>query len=817
MSNKNFAFVGIAAAAIVAPLAGLAYLWRRPLPIINGRLKLRGLKSSVEIIRDKWGVPHIYAESDDDVFFAQGFVHAQDRLWHMELNRRLASGRLAEIVGAVAFDSDRWQRVIGLRRAAENDFAHASERARSVLNAYTRGVNAFLNTHQKKLPLEFTLLRYAPEPWQPQDTLVWAKMMSWGLGQHWDAELLRAAMLDKIGPERLAELMDDYPRDNPIILPEQTPFQWFDPIAAHARASQTWGGVTAPYGMSNNWVVDGTKSETGKPLLANDPHLPLQMPSLWYQAHLVTPEWQATGVTLPGVPGIVLGHNAEIAWGCTNGCPDVQDLYIEKFNAANPRQYEFQGQWETAQIVREEIRVKGEANPRAVDVTITRHGPLINPLLEWLQKPESPQLALKWMGYEPSRLLDAAHGVVRAKNWDEFTHALRDWTDPAQNFVYADRAGNIGYYLAGRVPIRKQGIGATPVPGWTGEYEWTGEIPFDQLPHAYNPAQHYLVTANNRLVGAEYKYHLTLDTLNGYRAKRIEQLLTAQEKLSAADYARIQVDEYCAPAERFIKLTQTFRQELLRHPALRERDAMLRQALDALGAWDLQLTAASAPGAIYEVTLYYAMQRLFKPSLGALTDHFIGVGFHPLLHAVSSFMDRGYVAALQILEKQDSAWLRAENDAALTSADILAHAFADAFHYLETTLASDMRKWQWGKLHRAAFKHPLGAVKPLDKIFNRGPYPFGGDTATVWQAAFVPRLPISDDAVFSVSWRQIMDVSDWDASRGILPTGQSGHPSSRHYDDMIPLWLRGEYHPLLWSRDRVLENKEGILKLEAGD
>jgi penicillin amidase len=817
MSTRNLTLAGILAAAIAAPIAGLAYLWRRPLPILNGTLKLRGLNASVEVIRDKWGVPHIYAQNDDDIFFVQGFVHAQDRLWHMELNRRLASGTLSEIVGAVAYDTDRWQRVIGLRRAAENDFAHASENARRILHAYARGVNAFLETNQKKLPLEFTLLRYTPAAWQPQDTLVWAKMMSWGLGQHWDAELLRAAMLDKLGPQRLAELMDEYPRENPIILPGQTPLKWFDQLAAHAHASKEWLAVTAPFGMSNNWVVDGTKSETGKPLLANDPHLNLQMPSLWYEVHLITPEWQAQGVSLPGVPGVVLGHNAEIAWGCTNGFPDVQDLYVEKFNPADPQQYEFQGQWETAQIVREAIRVKGEANARVVNVTLTRHGPLLNDLMEWLQKPDAPKLALRWIGYEPGRLIDAAYGLLRAKNWDEFTTALRDWTDPAQNFVYADRAGNIGYYLAGRVPIRKQGIGATPVPGWTGEYEWTGDIPFAELPHLFNPPQHYVVTANNQLVGAEYPHHLTLDTMNGFRAKRVEQLLNEKAKLNADDYARMHVDEYCAPAAQFVKLTRAFREQLLQHPALRERGATARAAFAALDAWDLQLTADSVAGAIYETTLYFAMQRIFKPWLGELTDHFIGVGFHPLLHAVSAFMDRGYIAALDILDNAKSQWLRDENGKPRTSVDILAGAFADAFRFLETNVALDMKKWQWGKLHRATFKHPLGAVKPLDKIFNRGPYPYGGDTSTVWQGAFVPTMPISDEAVFTASWRQILDVGDWDASRGIHTTGQSGHPASRHFADMIPLWLKGEYHPLWWTREKILENREGILRLETGE
>jgi penicillin amidase len=252
------------------------------------------------------------------------------------------------------------------------------------------------------------------------------------------------------------------------------------------------------------------------------------------------------------------------------------------------------------------------------------------------------------------------------------------------------------------------------------------------------------------------------------------------------------------------------------HPALQGRGLTAREAMDALDAWDLQLTADSVPGAIYEVTLYYAMQRIFKPWLGELTDHFIGVGFHPLLHSVSAFMDRGYVAALKILEREETEWLRDENGGTCTSVDILAHAFADAFKFLETNVAMDIQKWQWGKLHRATFKHPLGAVKPLDKIFNRGPFPYGGDTSTVWQGAFVPTLPISDDAVFTASWRQIMDVSDWDASRGIHTTGQSGHPASRHFADMIPMWLKGEYHPLLWTREKILGNQEGILRLEVG-
>lgn len=818
MSNKNLFLAASLAAAVIAPIAGLAYLWRRPLPIINGRFKLRGLHANVEIIRDTWGVPHIYAQNDEDVFFAQGFTHAQDRLWHMEMNRRLPAGRMSELFGEIAFSTDKLMRLVGLQRAAKNDWMHASEDTVRALNAYAHGVNAFLETHANKLPLEFTILRHKPEPWRPLDTLLWVKMMAWGQGLNWDAELLRAAILDKLGPERAAKLLgSDLADTNPIIL-NHTPIPGFDRLVAELHDAKKFLNITAPVGMSNNWVVDGTKSATEQPLLANDPHLPLQMPSLWYEAHLVTPEWQAGGVTLPGVPLVVIGHNDNIAWGMTNAFVDAQDLYIEQFDANDPTRYRVNNGWETAQVVREEIRVKGEAQPRIADVTITRHGPVMDDWQLHAGGANQTRLALKWVGHDASRSLHAGLKLMRAKNWNDFTSALRDWTEPALSFVYADRGGNIGYHLAGNTPIRKDGKGATPVPGWNDAYEWTGWVPFDELPHSHNCTEHFYATANNCVVGKEYKHHLSLDTMNGFRAKRIIELLTAQEKLSADDFARIQTDQYCIPAETFQKLTRAFGDKIVTHSALYGRGASARDALLRLDAWDCQLTADSVPGALYEVTLYYAMQRLFRPWLGDLTDNFIGVGTHPLLHPVNSaYIDRAYLIAMRILGNEESEWMTDANGKRLTSIDVLANALGDALKYLETNIAFDMNKWQWGKLHRATLPHVLGAVKPLDKIFNRGPFPSGGDTSTVWQAAFVPQMPIPDNSISAPSWRQILDLSDWDASRGIHPTGQSGHPASRHYADMLPLWLKGKHHPLLWSREKIMQQREGILRLEVGD
>lgn len=835
-------------AAVGAAGAGLAYLYRRPLPRINGTLKITGLHAPVEIIRDTWGVPHIYAQNEDDLFFAQGYVHAQDRLWQMELNRRIGQGRLSEIFGALTFSTDHLLRIIGLARAADHDYTRATPESRAVLDAYARGVNAFIRANRSHLPLEFTLLHFSPAPWQPKDSLVWAKVMTWGQGVNWDSEVLRAALIEKLGADRAARLLGEYNADNPLILHDHTFVEMLDRVGDDMRAAEKWVSLQGITGASNNWVVDGEKSATGKPLLANDPHLPLGLPSIWYENHLiVVPQagdsdsakenqpYQVAGVSLPGAPGILIGHNAEIAWGMTNAFADCQDVYVEKINPDDSTLYEYQGKWEKAQVLREEIRVRGETSPRKIEITITRHGPIINPWVPFLSNSAAPKstaaggpppaLALRWVGHDDSRSLQSIFALNRARDWESFTAALRDWTEPALNFVYADRAGNIGYYLAGNIPIRKNGKGLTPVPGWNADYEWTGYIPFDELPHDYNPPQHFFATANNQVVGAEYPHHLTLETLNGFRARRIVELLTYKQELTADDFARFQVDQYCAPARTFCALLLELEQEILSDSSLRSQTAQAAAAFDYFRGWTCTLTADSVPGALYETTQYYAMRRVFSPWLDppangshnsqpTLTDHFLGVGFHPLLSpTLGTYNDRTYLTLQRILAGDEREWFCDAQGLPTTRVAILAGALGDALTFLNKTLGKNISAWQWGKLHRAGFNHPLGNLKPLDKIFNRGPYPHGGDTSTVWQAAFIPQLPISSEFDSTASWRQILDLSDWDASRAIHPGGQSGHPAAKHYADMIPLWRAGEYHPLWWSRDKIIKKQEATLHL----
>jgi penicillin amidase len=832
-----FLFGILAGSALVGGLvyAVVRVLMRRSLPVVDGVLKAVGLGAPVEVIRDRWGVPHIYAASLEDALFAQGYVHAQDRLWQMELNRRTGHGRLAELFGPVAASTDQFLRTIGLSRAAQNDWQALGDSERKSLQTYSRGVNAFLAANGARLPLEFTLLRTKPEPWTPLDSLVFGKVMAWSLSTDWDMELINAALIAKVGPEAAARLMGDYASINPIVLPGQSFAALVQPIIAQFKEAQALLPLGGMGGMSNNWVVDGTKSVTGKPLLANDPHLALQMPSIWYENHLVvTPPagsdekpFEATGVSFAGVPFVVIGHNREIAWGFTNAMPDVQDLYVEKFNPKNPAEYEYQGQWQRAQIFREQIQVKGEAVPRMVEVMQTRHGPVITPLLSQERVgtellPGHYALAFRWTAHAPGTLLRAVERMNMASNWDEFCEAVRDWDVPSQNMVYADRAGNIGYYMPGRVPLRAKGMGAVPAPGWSGEYEWAGWLPHEQLPHAFNPKEHFIATANNRVGGKEYPHFLTSATMNGNRAARIVELLNAKEQVSADDFAQMQVDLYCAPAKDFCHLLA----------AVRPTDGYTRDALSALAIWDYRLTKDSVAGAIYELTQFFAMRRVFGPWLGDLTGYYQGVGLHPLLAPFSPYHDRSLMVLQKILVNNESDWFveaanpndqgvaeprdgpeMARAPHPVTREDILAAALDDTIAYLRQAVGQDIRQWAWGRIHQAGFNHVLGAQKPLDRIFNRGPYPYGGDTNTVWQAAWVPKLPISPQGG-SASWRQIIDLSDWDASRVVHTTGQSGHPASKHYDDMIPLWLNGQYHPMLWARERVEANAEARLRLE---
>lgn len=799
MMRRALAILGVVVACIVGAVLVLAVVGgslyvRRTFPTIDGTVKLAGLQSTVEVYRDTWGVPHIYADNAEDLFFAQGYVEAQDRLWQMEFNRRVASGTLSEICGEATLDTDRFLRTLGWRRVAEEDAEGLTGEQRTMLEAYSAGVNAFVESHRDSLPLEFTIMGVEPEPWTPTDSIAWAKVMAWDLGGNWETELLRARLVEALGEDKAAELAPPYPEDFPLIIPTEVgDYSHLESEGLLAQAAGLKGilGGGGPGVGSNNWVVDGSKSATGMPLLANDMHLGLQMPSIWYEVHLVGGGLNVEGYSFPGVPGVIVGHNEHIAWGVTNLGPDVQDLYIEKVNPENPDQYEYQGQWMDMGVFDEVIEVSGQ-DPVVERVQVTRHGPVITPVVEGL----SEVIAFRWTALEPNQMVEAVLMLDGASSWEEFRAALRLWAVPSQNFVYADTEGNIGYQAPGLIPIRSEGhTGLLPVPGWTGDYEWQGYIPFDELPSTLNPSTHALVTANNKVVGDDYPYVLAYDYSVGHRAQRITELVGEKQTLTAEDFQRVQGDTYSIPAEIFTPYILQIEPEGF----LQER------ALNELRDWDYRCDAESTGAAIFEVFYVKLVENTFGDELGEelLADYTGSWSWH-------------HIALEEMIQESDSPWFddvrTAERE---TRDDVVSRSFADALDYLGNRFGDVPHAWEWGRLHGATFVHqPLGesGIAVLEKVFNRGPVEVGGSGHTVNAASFDPEEPYA--TTHGVSQRLIVDLSDFDNSLSTHTTGQSGLAFHAHYDDMISLWQNVDYHPLLWSREAIERNMEGLLLLE---
>jgi penicillin amidase len=824
-------------AAVLGLLAGggFSYIVRKPLPKISGTLHVAGLQGAVTVIRDRWGVPHIYAETPHDLFLAQGYVTSQDRLWQMEFSRRIGAGRLSEILGKSTLSNDLFIRAIGWRRGAEADYQLLKQEERDVLQWYADGVNAFIGGHRDNLPIEFTILgltgaKFTPETWTPVDSLTWGKVMAWDLGGNWEDELLRSRLLSKYGQERGLQIINAlwpaYPPGKPIIAPSGVTWQDLGEgeltEAAELRALMQMGRGEIG---SNNWVIGGGRTTTGKPLLANDMHLAIQMPSIWYEVGLHCQKvdancpYSVTGFVFPGVPGVVVGHNDKIAWAVTNLGPDVQDLYIERVNPQNPNQVEFQGKWEDAQVIPETVRVMGKNLPKdfqptanmqvrydaATDTTsivfnvrVTRHGPILNDVVKSLRA--SPDaVAMKWTAIQPGAgAVPALLALDRAQNWNEFRDALRHWDVPAQNFVFADVDGNIGYQAPSLIPIRAQGNGSVPVPGWTGEYEWTGYIPFDKLPSRFNPPEGFIVTANHAVVDDQYPFFIAREWDYGYRAQRITDMIRAKDKLSADDIKAIHGDNYSVFADQLMPYLK----------ALKANTPTQKTALDALMKWDRVDQRDSIGASVFEATFFHVMLNTFGDELGQdLIEDYWGAGSTQRA-AIGALLDRPNDAMWDDMSTAD----RVE-----TRDDTLQRAFEDACKELETRLGSNVSQWTWGRLHTTTFRNgSLGksGIALIEAIFNRGPVVTDGTSAAVNNTAYSAEPKDRYAVVHGPSERYIADLADWTRSLSVHTTGQSGHPYSTHYDDMIDRWRNIQYHPMLWSRADAEKNAEGTLVLQ---
>lgn len=777
--------IWLAAVLIILLLIPIAFIWivfLRPLPRLNGRVTLTGLSAPVQVLHDRWGIPHVRAESERDLFVAQGFLHAQDRLWQMDFFRRIGCGLMSEIFGAKSLEWDKLYRRIGIRRAAQLEVESLSEDSRSALEAYATGVNHYIAAHRRKLPAEFQILRYKPTPWTPVDTVTWSKTLEWLMSGNAENELIRQRFASFLGDELAADIEPGYRADHPI----------------HVAANSFIADLTN-IGGSNAWAVSGSRSETGHPLLASDPHVPLTTPGLWHQMHLCCDTFESTGATIPGIPGVIVGHNRDIAWGVTLSFVDVQDVYIEKPNPGNSQQFEFRGEWETAETVVEPIPVRGWSQPHKLRTIITRHGPVMTDSFPDEERP----IAFQWVGHPGGELMLAILRLNRARNWQEFSEAMRTWTGASMNFVYADRSGNIGYRLAGRIPVRKPCSSRFPKEGWTGEREWNGLIPFDEMPYAFNPETGHFFSANHRIVDDGYPYDLGGDYANGYRAQRIQDLLQAEPVLSADIFRRMQLDLHSIPGQELAS----------RYRGVESSDALVQRAVEELVNWDGHHTADSVAGTIYEVVQLRLLDEIFGVHLRHLADNYRGQGL-AAFGGLNQYGGRNILALRRVLDNPDAYWWNDPKTGERRTRDqVLLRCMEKAVRELQERLGSDIRRWQWGRLHQATFPHAFHPVKFLRRVFSPRAVPLGGDKDTLAQAGFSPITPYEVRGS-GVSYRQIIDLGNWDNCRAVCVPGQSGHRASHHYADLLKLWRRGEYHPMVFSWEEVEKVTRSRLMLE---
>jgi penicillin amidase len=799
---------GLLLVLVLAAAAVLFAYRQRALPVTSGALSVAGLKAEVRIERDRYGIPTITAGSQEDAIFGLGFAHAQDRLWQLATHQRIGAGRLAEAFGPAALESDRFLRALGVRRAAAAQLAKLEGPDRAQLEAYAAGVNAFLRDHLRARPPEFLILGLQPQAWEPVDSMAWAIMMAWDLGGNWNAELLRLRLARQLPVARINELLPPYPGDAPLETADyaQLVREW----QVGAELGRQALLAAPPSGIegvgSNNWVVAGSRSQTGMPLLANDPHLKITAPALWYFVRLVTPGLQIAGATMPGLPGVVLGQNEHIAWGFTNTAPDVQDLYLERIKPDDPNQYQTPDGWAAFERFDEVIRVKGGEDVK-LTVRATRHGPVISDagvgaaaaILGKGKGPERHAVAMRWTALdpEPGTLLSVLR-MQQARSVQEFVAAAELYEAPMQNMVVADAqgaGGNIAFVAAGRVPLRRPDNdlkGLVPSPGWDARYDWAGFLDRTQTPRESNPARGWLATANQRIHAKDYPHFLTSEWAVPYRQQRIEQLLEGRPKHDVASMMQIQADVLSLGARQLLPALQRARST---HP-------LAAAVAGEIAAFDGTMAPERAGPAVYHVWARHLTELVLADELGTLWATEFG-------------NYRSFREGLEAMVARDDAWWcdDKKTSVAETCAQQADRALTLALEELQGRLGSNPATWRWGDLHIARSEHrPFSRVAALAPWFELR-VPVGGDTHTV-NVSRVNMLPDKTSGErylneHAPSLRAIYDLGDRRNSRFIHSSGQSGIPGSPHYRSFVADWAAVRYVPV-WD-DSPPEARETLV------
>ena len=762
------------------------------LPQTRGEIRLSGLQAPVQVYRDSYHIPHVLAENEHDLFFAQGFVTAQDRLWQMDLWRRAAEGKLSEIFGRSTLKSDSLMLIVGIGRTARRIVPGLSPQSIAVYQAYTDGVNACIEENISHLPIEFLVLDYKPSEWRIEDCVAISRWLALNSSTAWKTDAILGTIVEKIGIEKaghilpgiipgspghalskerfLSKLMDDIPQAGPI-------------------------GFSSKIGAgSNGWVVSGDRSVTGKPLLANDPHLALSNPSVFYEIHIVGGGFNVSGLSLPGLPAVIIGSNENIAWGLTNLMADDMDLFIETFHPVDSVRYMVGGSYRNAEIVEESIPLRTGA-PIRLRILQTRHGPVMPGVLRTKDTRRSA-VSIRWTGHDFSDDGLAYYRLNHAYDWDSFREALREYGISPQQFIYADRDGNIGIQAAGRIPIKTNGPGYLPRLGENPDSDWQGFIPYDALPSRKNPKEGFLAAANER---TESSYFISDLFALPSRIQRIHRLLSEKEKYSVMDFKQIQLDIQSAFAEEMMTL---LRPVLETFPF---DDQLERESFTKLFEWDARMRTGSPEAALFEVFVGKILGNLFRDELGdSLFNAFVELYGPPL------------EALVRILRSEDSPWIddvTTENTVE-RKRDIIAAGFRETVSYLKERLGKSVSKWTWGELHALTFKHPLGQNSLLSSIFNIGPFHAAGSGTTVLCTGYDLSKP------YSVQWgtsaRVIIDLSNPDNSISVIPTGQSGQPMDDHYKDQVQLYLGNAYHPNLIDTTKIVRAGWDLLTLLPG-
>ncbi len=772
---------------------------RSALPDVKRPLKLAGLDAPVTVYRDAWGIPHIQARTAHDAWFGQGFVAAQERMFQMDYDRRRAAGRWAEAIGPAALAADKQARRFQIVQAAEAQFAGLKPGTRGMLDAYASGVNAFLDECWRagKLPaFEFALTGTEVEPWRAVDSLAVFLVRHILMGG-WESKVWRARLLSQVGPATMAALHPGYEPGQLVIVPPDATYDGptldaLETLAegiAHLTHLKEWIDQG-----SNNWVVGGARTRSGKPLVAGDPHRTLDVPNVYYQNHVACPEWDVVGFSFAGIPGFPhFAHNARVAWAITHAEADYQDLYIERFNPAHPHQYEVDSAWREAQVTRSPVHVKG-GETVMVEVARTRHGPIVAG-----DPKRGTALALAYTGTLPdNRTFDAIHDMLYARDADALEAAMRPWCDPVNNLVYADVDGAIGYRTRGRMPLRNEANAWLPVPGWTQAYEWTREIPFEEMPAVRDPTTGYAYTANNRIPPTDYPYSLGHDYLPGFRAQRIRDQLAEGRDLTVADMARIHADVLSLPALAWRALW----------PRVKPAGEAERRALDMLRAWDGRMTRDSAVAPLYATFRAEVLGRALSSVLGPVAT--------PLFKAT----DRGANGFLRDVLSRLHHEIRDNAPTLLppgtTWDSVMAEALTSAVGKLEQRLGPDPTRWRWDAVHTTAARHPLSAAiekeyPGLSKHLDPAPIPMGGDGDTVQAAGFYPMQTLTVHLISMA--RYVFDFGDWERSTWVVPGGVSGHPASPHYQDQVPLYREHQTVPMLYGWKRIAKEAKALQRL----